>query len=175
VSPGTYTASLVDSNAGGDSANSATATITVYDPFAWWQQAYGLTGSLSGGNASYTGDGMSNTNKFLAGFNPTNAAAYLRVISIAENLVAGNTNVIVTYLGANGDSTSPLGSLTYTNLLDYTTGTANGSYTNGGWQDTGQTNILGGGNGSGIVTNMTDAAIPGATTNRYYRVRVLLP
>jgi len=59
--------------------------------------------------------------------------------------------------------------------LDYTTGTANGSYTNGGWQDTGQTNILGGGNGSGIVTNMTDAAIPGATTNRYYRVRVLLP
>jgi hypothetical protein len=29
--------------------------------------------------------------------------------------------------------------------------------------------------GSGTVTNMTDTAIPGAPTNRYYRVRVLLP
>jgi hypothetical protein len=40
-------------------------------------------------------------------------------------------------------------------------GSANGSYTNGGWQDTGQTNILSGGNGSGTVTNMTDAGDPG--------------
>jgi hypothetical protein len=62
-----------------------------------------------------------------------------------------------------------------TNVLDYTTGDANGNYTNGGWQDTGQTNILSGGNGSGIVTNMTDAGIPSTPTNRYYRVRVLLP
>jgi hypothetical protein len=51
---------------------------------------------------------------------------------------------------------------------------ANGSYTNGGWQDTGQTNILSGGNGSGTVTNMTDT-ISSTPTNLYYRVRVLLP
>jgi hypothetical protein len=55
------------------------------------------------------------------------------------------------------------------------TGDASGNYTNGGWQDTWQTNILSGGNGSGTVSNMTDTAIPSAPTNRYYRVRVVLP
>jgi hypothetical protein len=43
---------------------------------------------------------MSNTNKFLAGFNPTNAAAYLHIISVATS----STNIIVTYLGASGDT-----------------------------------------------------------------------
>ncbi|MGD1021067.1 MAG: hypothetical protein ABSA12_17315, partial [Verrucomicrobiia bacterium] len=72
-------------------------------------------------------------------------------------------------------STSPLGSLTYTNILDYTTGTANGSYSNINFTSTGQTNILSGGNGLGVVTNMIDYS--GATNipSRYYRVRVLLP
>jgi len=169
--PGTWTASLIASNAGGASSP-FTQTISVYDPFAWWQQAYGLTNcALCGANASYTGDGMSNTNKFMAGFNPTNAAAYLHVIGIQEQSVSGNTNVVVTYLGANGDNTYTPGIASRTNVLDY----INGSYTNGGWQDTGQTNILSGGNGSGAVTNMTDAAVQGAPTNRFYRVRVLLP
>jgi len=60
-------------------------------------------------------------------------------------------------------------------VLDYSTGDAHGNYANGGWQDTGQTNILSGGNGSGAVTNMVDSAIPAPSTTRYYRVRVLLP
>jgi hypothetical protein len=126
-------------------------------------------------DADPLGKGMSNTNQFLAGFSPTNPAAYLHVISIAEQSVAGNTNVVVTYLGANGDDTYTPGIASRTNVLDYTSGDVDGSYMNGGWLDTGQTNILGGGNGSGTVTNMTDTAIPSATTNRYYRVRVLLP
>ena len=110
-------------------------------------------------NADPYGKGLSNTNQFLVGFNPTNAAAYLHVIGIVEELVAGNTNVVVTYLGANGDNTYTPGITSRTNVLDYTAGSANGSYTNGGWQDTGQTNILSGGNGSGIVTNMTDTGL----------------
>ncbi|MGD0060112.1 MAG: hypothetical protein ABSD58_11915, partial [Verrucomicrobiia bacterium] len=89
--------------------------------------------------------------------------------------VSGNTNVVVTYLGANGDNTYTPGIASRTNVLDYMTGDASGNYTNGGWQDTGQTNVLSGGNGSGIVTNMTDTAIPSTPTDRYYRVRVLLP
>jgi hypothetical protein len=101
----------------------------------------------------------------MAGFNPTNAAAYLHIINIAVQSVAGNTNVVVTYLGPNGDNTYTPGIASRTNVLDYMTGDANGNYTNGGWQDTGQTNILSGGNGSGIVTNMTDTAIPGSSTN----------
>ncbi len=54
------------------------------------------------------------------------------------------------------------------------TGNAFGSYTTGGWQDTGQTNILSGGNGSGTITSMTDSNIT-TSPDRYYRVRVLLP
>ncbi len=105
VNPGTYTVQEIVTGNGGSATNIQTALITVYDPFAWWQQSYSLTNScaLCGPGADYAGTGMSNTNKFMAGFNPTSASAYLHVISIAEQLVAGNTNVVVTYLGANGD------------------------------------------------------------------------
>ena len=89
----------------------------------------------------------------------------------------GNTNVVVTYLRAQRGQITYIvpGIASRTNVLDFMTGDVNGNYANGGWQDTGQTNVLGGGNGSGIVTNMTDAAIPSVPTNRYYRVRVVLP
>ncbi|MGD1018859.1 MAG: PKD domain-containing protein [Verrucomicrobiia bacterium] len=178
VNPGSYTVQEIVTGNGGSATNTQAAFINVYDPFAWWQlQYFGTTNNTAstapGGD--YTGAGMSNTNKFLAGFNPTNAVAYLHVISIAEQLVAGTTNVVVTYLGPNGDDTYTPGIASLTNVLDYTTGAADGSYTNGGWQDTGQTNILSGGNGFGFVTNMID--YDGATNvpSRFYRVRVLLP
>jgi PKD repeat protein len=174
VNPGSYTVQEIVSGPGGSSTDTVANLVSVYDPFAWWQlQYFGSTNNTAstapGGDS--TGTGMSNTNKFMAGFNPTNAAAYLHVISIVEQLVAGNTNVVVTYLGPNGDNTYTPGIASRTNVLDY----INGSFTNGSWQDTGQTNILGGGNGSGAVTNMTDAAIAGSPSNRFYRVRVLLP
>jgi PKD repeat protein len=174
---GTYTFTVTATDAYGCTSSQA-YSVMVTATFASWQQFYGLTNNcaLCGGDASYTGDGMSNTNKFLAGFNPTNPAAYLHIISIVEQSEPGNTNnVVVTYLGPNGDNTYTLGIASRTNVLDYMTGDASGNYANGGWQDTGQTNILSGGNGSGTVTNMTDTAIPGAPTNRYYRVRVVLP
>jgi len=168
----TFTVTATDTN---NCRGSQAYSVTVQTQFAAWEQFYDLSGTLSGGNASYTGDGMSNTNKFMAGFNPTSAAAYLHIISIVEQLVSGNTNVVVTYLGANGDNSYQPGIASRTNVLDYMTGDANGNYTSGGWQDTGQTNILSGGNGSGTITSMTDTAIPSSPTNRYYRVRVLLP
>jgi hypothetical protein len=178
VNPGSYTVQQIVTGTGGSSTDTVTNLINVYNPFAWWQlQYFGSTNNnaSTAPGGDYTGTGMSNTNEFLAGFNPTNSAAYLHIISIVESVVGGNTNVVVTYLGPNGDNTYTPGIALRTNVLDYTTGDANGSYTNGGWEDTGQTNILGGGNGSGIVTNMTDMAIPSTSTNRYYRVRVLLP
>ncbi len=177
VNPGSYTVQEIVTGLGGSGTDTVANLISVYDPFAWWQLNY--FGSTNNPNAApgadYTGTGMSNTNKFLAGFNPANPAAYLHIISIVEQPVAGNTNIVVTYLGANGDNTYAPGVASRTNVLDYTTGDANGNYTNGGWQDTGQTNILSGGNGSGIVTNMVDSAIPAPSATRYYRVRVLLP
>ena len=150
--------------------------ISVYDPFVWWQLNYfGCTDCAQAQpSVDPYGKGMSNTNQFLVGFNPTNAAAYPHVISIVEQFLAGNTNVVVTYLGPNGDNTYVPGIASRTNVLDYTTGDASGNYTNGGWQDAGQTNILSGGNGSGTISSMTDT-IPSTPTNRYYRVRVLLP
>ncbi len=138
------------------------------DPFATWQFTYfGCTNcpqALPG--ADPDGDGMSNTNEFLAGFNPTNSAAYLRIISIVNS----GSDVRVTYLGANGDSSGSPGPKT--NVLEFTAGTGGGSYSNN-FASTGQTNILTGGTGSGVITNMVD---PGGATNvpsRYYRVRVL--
>jgi PKD repeat protein len=174
---GVYNVTLIVSGSGGASTDTVANLISVYAPFGWWQQYYfGCTNCAPAQpNADPYGKGMSNTNQFLAGFNPTNSAAYLHVVSIVEQSVTGNINVVVTYLGPNGNNTYTPGISSRTNVLDYTTGDANGNYTNASWQDTGQTNILSGGNGSGIVTNMTDTAIPSAPTNRYYRARVLLP
>jgi PKD repeat protein len=170
---GTYafTVTATDTN---NCPGSQAYSVTVLTQFGSWEQFYGLSGMLTGGDASYTGDGMSNTNKYMAGFSPTNAGAYLHIISIAQQLVAGNTNVVVTYLGANGDDSYVPGIASRTNVLDYTTGDVNGNFANGGWQDTGQTNILSGGNGSGTITSMTDSNIT-AGPDLYYRVRVLLP
>ncbi|HUJ11385.1 MAG TPA: autotransporter-associated beta strand repeat-containing protein [Verrucomicrobiae bacterium] len=144
---------------------------SVADSYTTWQNQYfGCTGcGQAQGTADPDGDGMNNTNEFLAGFVPTNSAAYLHILSIVRT----NTDVRVTYLGANGNSTTtpPIGSRT--NVLEYTTGTANGSYSNN-FVSANVTNILSGGTGVGVVTNMVD---PGGATGatRYYRVRVLVP
>ncbi len=171
---GTYTVRLVASNTGGSSTNTQAALINVYDPFAWWQlQYFGSTNNnlntAPGGD--YTGTGMSNTNKFLAGFNPTNPSAYLHIISVAA---VNGTDVSVIYLGANGDNTWSPGIASRTNVLEFTAGTASGDYLTN-FTSANVTNILSGGTGTGIVTNMVD---PGGATNtpsRYYRVRVLVP
>jgi hypothetical protein len=153
------------------------------DPYTAWQEYYfgsvpgGTNCTLCGGNASYTGDGMSNTNKFQAGFNPTNSAAYLHITSVAKQ----SANVNITYLGASGDTNYTPGFSLRTNVLDYTTGTANGSYTTTNWVQGVQTNILGvgigsnGGTGLGTVTNFVDVGGATSSTTRYYRVRVVLP
>jgi hypothetical protein len=136
-----------------------------------FEQAYGLDPlNAADANRDPDGDGLSNLQESMAGFNPTNSAAYLHVISIATT----GSDVKVTYLGANGDSTYTPGITSRTNVLEFTKGTASGSYSNN-FTSTGQTNILSGGTGLGVVTNMLDS---GGATNipaRYYRLRVLVP
>ena len=166
--PGGYSGTVSN-----DMVNKRILLVTVVsNAFASWQSHYFPGGGPnSAPGADPTGDGFSNTNKFLAGFNPTNAAAYPHIISIART---NTTDINVIYLGANGDSTWSPGVASRTNVLEVSTGTANGSFTNN-FTSTGQTNILSGGTGLGVVTNMVDA---GGTTNRpsrFYRVRVLLP
>src|ERR1035438_7903136 len=95
--------------------------------------------AFSGPNADPFGKGMSNTNQFLAGFNPTNAAAYVHIISLSRT--NGGSDVRVDYLGASGDSSRSPALLSRTNVLEFTTGTANGSYSNN-FASTGRTHIL---------------------------------
>ena len=95
------------------------------NPFTTWQSNYFSNAELanpaySGPNADPLGKGISNTNQFLAGFNPTNSAAYPHIISIAKS---GSTNLTITYLGASGDSTYSPGFASRTNVLEFTTGT----------------------------------------------------
>jgi len=142
------------------------------DPFTAWQTHYFPGGGPNAaGTADPDHDGLSNTNEFLTGFNPTNGAAYLHIVSIAKT----NNDIRITYLGANGDSTWSPGIASRTNVLEFTTGTANGSYATNNFVTTGQTNILSGGTGSGLVTNMVDAGGATNTPSRFYRIRVLAP
>jgi hypothetical protein len=152
-----------------------TAATVPPDPFTTWQSNYFSNVELgnpaySGPNADPLGKGISNTNQFLAGFNPTNSAAYPHIISIAKS---SSTNLTITYLGASGDSTYSPGFSSRTNVLEFTSGTVNGSYSNN-FVSTGQTNILSGGTGLGTVTSFIQTnGVTGAT--QYYRVRVLVP
>ena len=152
-----------------------TAATVPPDPFTTWQSNYFSNVELgnpaySGPNADPLGKGISNTNQFLAGFNPTNSAAYPHIISIVKS---NSTNLIITYLGASGDSTYSPGFSSRTNVLEFTSGTVNGSYSNN-FVSTGQTNILSGGTGLGTVASFIQTnGVTGAT--RYYRVRVLVP
>jgi len=148
---------------------------TQTDPFTEWQDYYFTVSELgtptySGPNADPLGKGISNTNQFLAGFNPTNSAAYPHIVSIAKS---SSNNLMITYLGASGDSSYSPGFASRTNVLESTTGTANGSYSNN-FVSTGQTNILSGGTGLGTVTSFIQTnGVTGPA--RYYRVRVLVP
>ncbi len=170
---GTYTIALTASNAFGMSTLVSNNVISVVTALQAWQlQYFGCTNCPQAQpNADPSGTGMSNTNRFLAGFDPTNPAAYLQIISIAAT---NNTDVNVIYLGANGDSTWSPGIASRTNVLEVTAGDAGGNYSSN-FASANVTNILSGGTGTGIVTNMVE---PGGATNtpvRYYRVRVLVP
>ena len=148
------------------------ATVVVSDPFALWQTAYfGSPGNpQAAGTADPDGDGLINTNEFLAGFNPLNSSAFAHVKNIGTNGQDG----VITYLGSNGDSTWSPGVASRTNVLEATIGAPGGSYLNN-YVSTGLTNILSGGTGVGIVTNFVDVGGATNSPSRYYRGRVLTP
>lgn len=144
------------------------------DAFTTWQNQYfGCTSCAQAqGNADPYGKGMSNTNQFLAGFNPTNVSAYVHITAISK--INGGADIQVNYLGASGNSSTTPAMASRTNVLEFTAG-AGGNYNSNSFASTGVTNILSGGIGLGTLTNMVD---PGGATNkpaRYYRVRVLVP
>jgi autotransporter-associated beta strand protein len=161
---GTWTVSLVASNANGASS-AYTTNITVITVQESWEAFYGVTAD----GTDSDGDGVSNLDEFRAGFNPTNAAAYPRVLDLTRT---GN-DLTISYRASNGDTNYAGAAASRTNVVDYSTGTANGGY-DGSFAGL-FTNVLSGGDGSGVVTNAVEI---GGGTNapaRYFRTRVLAP
>ena len=127
-------------------------------PFEQWQTNYfgSTTNPLAAADADPDGDGMSNTNEFLAGTDPTNSLSGLRIISV----LAQSNDVNITWATAGGR----------TNAVQATVGDANGGYTNNFNDISGSIIIPGSGD---ATTNFTE--IGGATNNpsRYYRIRLV--
>jgi pectate lyase len=92
-------------NDGGESLNSAQVSALPLSALQAWQLSYFGCWSCpqAAGDADFDGDGMSNTNEFLAGTDPTNSASAFRILSIVPvsnsivitwQSVAGKTNVV---------------------------------------------------------------------------------
>jgi hypothetical protein len=151
-----------------------TTDVVPANPFADWQAHYwsgGPGNPNAAPNLDADGDGLSNTNEFLTGFNPTNGAAYPHIISIVK---AMPNDLVIMYLGASGDNTWSPGIVSRTNVLEYSPGTPSGSFSNN-WVSTSQTNILSGGSGTGQITSFIETNAAASGTSRYYRIRVLVP
>jgi PKD repeat protein len=172
---GVYTVTLIASNA------APTISTNVQNRLVWaqtslesWQEHYFSATNGAALLDALSASGVPNSNELAAGFSPINAATYLHVIKIVKS--GGDMNV--TYLGANGDNSWSPGIAMRTNILEFTTGSPAGDYSNNfataTASDNQGTNILSGGAGTGTVVTVTDTG--GATgATRYYRIRVLAP
>jgi len=155
---GIYTVTLTTSNSDGSSTLVSNNLITVISAFQGWQQQYFNCTNCpeAQGNADPDGDGMSNTNEFLAGTDPTNSMSGLRIISVTQQ----GSNVVVTWATASR----------HTNTVQATAGDGSGGYSTNFADISDPILVLGSGD---VITNYTDL---GAATNapaRYYRIRLV--
>jgi autotransporter-associated beta strand protein len=153
-----YSVTLIASGSGNVSTNTQVNLITVLDPFTAWQlQYFGCTACPQAApDADPLGKGMSNTNQFLAGLNPTDSHSALRIISVMPE---GN-DIAITWTTAG----------VRTNAVQATIGVGSGSYSMN-FTDISAQIIL---PVSGDATaNYVD--VGGATNvpSRYYRVRLV--
>jgi beta-glucanase (GH16 family) len=140
---------------GCESTNSIQVTATPLTPFAQWQTLYfgNPTNANAAADGDPDGDGISNTNEFLAGTDPTNSASLFGITSVTTE----GDDLRVTWMMGSSK----------TNALQATFGDVDGDYL------TNFADIFTVTNTVGTSTNYLDA---GATTNsptRYYRVRLV--
>ena len=135
--------------------NKQTNLITALSPFTAWQSLYfGCTNCPEAQpDADPYGKGMSNTNQFLAGLNPTDLASVLQIISIAPQ----GTNMVITWKTAG----------VRTNAVQASSA---GSYTNGFANISGPIVINVDGD---TTTNFTDVGGATITPVRFYRIRLV--
>ena len=151
---GTYSVTLTASNAAGTSTLVSNNLITVLSAFqAWQNQYFGCTNCAQAQpDADPLGKGISNTNQFLAGLNPTNPVSFFRIISVARQ---GN-DVVITWSAAGA----------HTNALQVTAGGYTTNFT-----DIGGSIIL---QGSGdVITNYVDGGGATNVPSRFYRIRLV--
>ena len=138
-------------------AGTATLTLTVLLPFQSWQMQYFacINCPQAAPNADPYGKGMSNTNQFLVGLNPTNPASVFRVTS---SVMTGN-DFVLTWQTAG----------VRTNVVQAANGGADGSF-NANFQDISGPIIIG--VPGDTTTNYTDRGGGTNITSRFYRVRL---
>jgi phosphatidylinositol-3-phosphatase len=166
---GSYNVTLIVTGPGGSSTNSQPNYIGVLTAFqAWQNQYFGSTNSpASDPNADPFGKGISNTNQFLMGLNPTNTASVFRITSVATT----GSDVVVTWQTSGGDPSGLFGS-GKTNVVEVFAGLLDGSYSNA-FVSAGVTNVIT--TLGDVVTNAVDVGGATNTPSRYYRIRFLAP
>jgi len=158
-------------NMGNDGiTNSKDLAFALYTPtptltYDQWQLKYfGCTACpQASGTNDYDGDGMNNTNEFLAGTDPTSASSSFRVVSIVRQ-GPGSNDVNITW------TARPC----HTYIVQLFPGLADGSYVSTNFTDIAASEIVTPSVGGGdIITNYVD--VGGATNipTRYYRVRLV--
>ncbi|HTS16317.1 MAG TPA: DNA/RNA non-specific endonuclease [Verrucomicrobiae bacterium] len=158
---GVYNVTLLVSGPNGSSTNVQPNYITAYTPWQVWQMQYFgcTTCPQAQPNADPLGKGISNTNQFLAGLNPTNLASVFRIVSVVTD---SNKNVLITW-SAGG---------LRTNAVQAVSLTGNGSFTTNYIDITTAPHIILPNTGD-VTTNYLDL---GGATNipaRYYRIRLV--
>ena len=155
-SAGTYDVTLVVTGPVGISTNTRLSYITVWTAYQAWQlQFFSCTNCPQAQpNADPLGKGMSNTNQFLAGLDPTNRASLFRIISAVQQ----SDGIKLTWTTAGGRSNAVQAAVDET-----------GSYVTNFTDISVPIIVPGGGD---TMTNYLD----GGATNlpgRYYRIRLV--
>jgi PKD repeat protein len=154
---GTYTVTLTASNSVGSSTFVLNDLIIVLSAFQAWQLHYfGCTNCPQAqAGADPYGKGISNTNQFLVGLNPTNPASVFQILSVSPH----GSDMQITWATAGG----------ITNVVQATTGSADGSYSTN-FVDVSPMIII---QGSGDTTSnyLNTGAITNFST-LYYRIRL---
>jgi PKD repeat protein len=158
---GIYTVTLTASNAfGANSTLVSNNLINVVTAFAAWQQQYfGCTACPQAQpNADPLGKGISNTNQFLLGLNPTDPASVFRILSV----VPQGTNMLITWASAG----------VRTNAVQATAGDGNGGYVTTNFTDISVPPIVIGVTGD-ATNSYTDVGGAATSPERYYRIRLV--